>query len=304
MNRREFARVAGGTLLSLGARHALAASGKFCFAAIADTHIIDEFYKGPESDPEDSESIFQSAARLTAVRDHFQSLGPLIEQVCVCGDFFHNYPSTDLGFYSQHRTRIDIAKGLIDSFKMPVHVAFGNHDYDVPEMSREASHQLFRSKLGLDPYCAVEHKGVRFVLLNNFLGATWDPKSPHYDRSEGSFGEQQLNWFEAELRRHQPTFVFLHYPLLIVAEKERADYGLLPLLKKYRDTVQLVVAGHWHKWAEFGRTFGPPHQVIASTRYDPNAYLIVEVDTAKATHRLLNIDGVEWNTHYSKPWRP
>ncbi|MGC4048126.1 MAG: hypothetical protein QM757_00005 [Paludibaculum sp.] len=45
------------------------------------------------------------------------------------------------------------------------------------------------------------------------------------------------------------------------------------------------------------------HQVIAATRYDPNAYLIVEADTRKQSHRLLNIDLVDWNTHYSKPWR-
>lgn len=45
----------------------------------------------------------------------------------------------------------------------------------------------------------------------------------------------------------------------------------MPLLKMYKSTVHLVAAGHWRKWVEFGRTFGPPHQVISSTRYGPNA---------------------------------
>ena len=42
--------------------------------------------------------------------------------------------------------------------------------------------------------------------------------------------------------------------------------------------------------------------MIASTRYDEDAYLIVEVDTRAGTHRELNLDLVEWNTHYSKPF--
>ena len=108
-------------------------------------------------------------------------------------------------------------------------------------------------------------------------------------QEQGEPGREQLNWFEAELREHRPTFVFVHYPMTIVASTERADYGLHPLIRKYRGTIQLVVSGHWHKWFEFGRSFGPPHRVIAATRYDPNAYLIVDVDTQAASHTLANI---------------
>ena len=123
-----------------------------------------------------------------------------------------------------------------------------------------------------------------------------------YNREVGSLGEEQLNWFEAELAEHKPTFVFIHYPLYIVAPRERADYGVLPIVKKYRDTIQLVVSGHWHRWFEFGRSYGPQHLVMAATRYDANAYLIVDVDRKAATHRLRNLDLVDWNTHFSKPY--
>ena len=91
--------------------------------------------------------------------------------------------------------------------------------------------------------------------------------------------------------------------MIIVEADERSGYGLHGILKKHKDTVQRVISGHWHKWFEFGRSYGPPHLVIAATRYDPNAYLIVEADAAKAEHRLLNIDLVDWNTHYSSPWK-
>ena len=104
------------------------------------------------------------------------------------------------------------------------------------------------------------------------------------------------------MREHKPKFVFIHYPLSIVMPVEHADYGLHPLVKKYRDTIQLVLSGHWHRWFEFGHSYGPQHLVMAATRYDPNAYLIVDVDPKSMTHRLVNLDLVDWNTHYSKPY--
>jgi hypothetical protein len=304
MNRRELLRTVTGAAVLSAARPLLAdTAGKFYFAVIADTHIIDEFYQGPEGNAEDTATIFKTTERLTAARATLAALRPSIERVFIAGDFFHNYPSTELDFFFQNKTRIDNAKALIDGFPMPVHVGFGNHDYAVPKVSREMSHELFRRKLGLAPYYAVEHKGYQFIHLNNFVGSTWKVGDAAYDRRKGSFGEQQLNWFEAQLATHKPAFVFLHYPLLEVVGFERADYGLYSLLKKYKPTIQLVVNGHWHRWAEFGRTFGPPSLTIASPRYDPNAYLIVEVDPRAATHRLLNIDLVDWNTHYSQPYR-
>ncbi len=41
---------------------------------------------------------------------------------------------------------------------------------------------------------------------------------------------------------------------------------------------------------------------MGSTRYDEDAYMIVEVNTKKATHKILNLDLVNWATHYSEPW--
>jgi hypothetical protein len=75
------------------------------------------------------------------------------------------------------------------------------------------------------------------------------------------------------------------------------------LIKLHRDSIQRVVSGHWHKWFDFGRTYGPQHLVMAATRYDPNAYLIVEADLKSVSHNLLNIGLVDWNTHYSAPYR-
>lgn len=276
----------------------------FRFAVISDTHIIDEFYKGPESNQLDSESVFKTTERLTAVRNLFNRLEPKIERVFVCGDFFHDYPSDDYDFYFKNRTRIDNAKELIDGFKMPVHVAVGNHDYWVPKVSRETSHRLFKEKLKIEPYYSVMHRDQKFVVLNNFLGETWNADNKEaYNRQVGSYGETQLNWFEAELKQSKPTYVFQHFPLYNMRDVEFGDYGILPLLKKYKDTIKIFFSGHWHRWFDFARTFGPQHYTVASTRYDEDAYMIVEVDTKTGNWKILNHDLLEWATRYSQPYK-
>jgi UDP-2,3-diacylglucosamine pyrophosphatase LpxH len=307
ITRRHFIRVGAAAAASLCTRpFALAepSASKFYFAIIADTHIIDPFYKGPEGSPEDTESIFKTSERLIAARALINSLTPKMEKVFLVGDYFHNYPSPDLDFYFKNKTRLDIAKELTDSFHAPVHVGFGNHDYSLEDMSRENSHELFRRKFGLSPYYAVDHQGWKFIHLNNFLGETWNKNNQAaFQSSAGSLGETQLNWFETQMQEGKPSFVFIHYPLMTVQPTEFMDYGVGPLLKKHRESIQRVVSGHWHRWVDAGTTYGPKHMVMASTRYDANAYLIVEADTAAVSHQLLNIDLVQWNSHYSRAYK-
>jgi hypothetical protein len=304
LSRNKFLRVAGTGAAALAIRpfaYASPDASKFYFAIIADTHIIDSFYKGPEGSPEDTESIFKTTERLEAARTVLNSLQPPMERVFLVGDYFQNYPSADVDFYFQHETRLDKAKALTDAFHAPVHAGFGNHDYS--GISRESAHELFRRKFNLKPYYSVEYRGWKFIHLNNFIGDTWATGSPSYKPSMGSLGEEQLNWFEAELRENKPSFVFIHYPLSIVVTNEVRDYGVHGIIKKHRDSIQRVVSGHWHRWFEFGRSYGPQHLVMAATRYDPNAYLVVEADTRKVSHELLNIGLVDWNTHYSAPYK-
>jgi len=63
------------------------------------------------------------------------------------------------------------------------------------------------------------------------------------------------------------------------------------------------VSGHWHRWFEFGRSFRPQHLVMAATRCDPNAYLIVDLNTKAMIYELTNLNLVDWNPHFSKPYR-
>src|SRR5579871_6490989 len=89
-----------------------AAPTRFRFAVIADTHIIDEYYRGPESNPEDTESILKTTERLKQTREHINSLRPAMDLTFLVGDYFHNYPSPDIDFYFQNKTRVDACKEL------------------------------------------------------------------------------------------------------------------------------------------------------------------------------------------------
>ena len=311
MDRRQFTTLGAASLGSLLVRRlwaeqvrTTASAEKFYFALVADTHIIDNYYvKGSENGDEDNESILVTTPRFTSARDLINSLNPAIEQVFLIGDYFHNYPSTDYDFYFKNTTRLDNAKAISDGFKAPVHLGFGNHDYDVRRIPREISHRLFKAKFNTEPYSVLDYKGYKFIHLNNFLGSTQDHASSDFNPNIGSLGEEQLQWFEAQLQQHKPTFVFIHYPLIQDQATEFGDYGVQPLLRKYKETIQLVVSGHMHKWIDFAHTYGPQHYVMAATRYDPNAYMLMEVDTKRATWRFMNQSLVDWSTHYSKPYQ-
>lgn len=305
MNRRNFTTLASASLLTrnLWATQTDGSHGKFYIALVADPHIIDEFYvKGSENGVEDNESILLTTPRLIAARDLINSLTPAIEQVFILGDYFHNYPSTDYDFYFKNTTRLDNAKAITDGFKMPVHLGFGNHDYDVQHVPREMSHRLFEAKFKAKPYSALDYKEFKFIHLNNFLGSTQDRTALDFNPNVGSLGEEQLHWFEAQLDQHKPTFVFIHYPLIQNSPTEFSDFGLYPLLRKHKETIQLVVSGHMHKWIDFAHTYGPQHYVMAATRYDPNAYMLLEIDTQRTSWRFMNASLVDWSTHYSKPY--
>ena len=67
------------------------------------------------------------------------------------------------------------------------------------------------------------------------------------------------------------------------------------------DTVRMVFSGHLHMWIE-DTASGVPHLVMSSTRYDPDAYAVVEADGASGEVRLLNRDCFTWLGFDTQPW--
>ena len=266
----------------------------FRFVVLADTHIIDDFYEGPEGSEIDTQTIFLTGERLVTVRDYINALDPAMEAVFIAGDYVHNYPSDQWDFYTDNITRFDTAKQITDEFTMPVYPGLGNHDYDIPDISIDFTNRLFKEKYGVEPYYYVDMHGWRFIHINNFLGETMNPQSEHYNRDQGSFGRQQLEWLDTVLAGGKPAFIFLHYPLPLIIRDEFDDISIQQLLLKYQETVQMIVAGHMHMWIDFGYDYGPLHWVMGSTRYDTNAYLLIEVDTELNSFTILNESCIEW----------
>ncbi len=266
----------------------------FNIVFLADTHIIDEFYEGPEGSPLDTETIFKTTENLENARDQIHDLDLKIEAGFVAGDVFHNYPSDDYEFFQNNTTRIDNAKSLLGSFNFPMYPGMGNHDYDIPDIPREMTNRLMREKFGLEPYYYVDIHGFRFISLNNFLGDTMDPDSPEYNGSSGSFGNEQLFWLADLLDDGLPTFIYLHFPLALVKTDEGGEQTLENILMTYKDNIKMVIAGHVHMWMDFGDSLGPKHWTISSTRYDKDAYLLIECDTKTGNFKMLNKDCINF----------
>jgi len=77
---------------------------------------------------------------------------------------------------------------------------------------------------------------------------------------------------------------------------------LYSLLQKHSGTILLVVAGHWHRWVDFSRKYGPQHTVIAATRYDPNAFMVFRADGRKGSVEWIDSSLPQWATHFSAPY--
>ena len=168
ISRRSFLHLAGGLgvaapagLLTPPALQGATAASRFRFAVIADTHIIDNFYHPPNPNTETASSVIFSRESLIRTRTAIHALNPAPDMVFVVGDFFHDYPSRDYDFYFKNVTRIDHAKAITDRFKMKVYPGFGNHDYDVPDLTAPFA-PLGCAKIGIKPYYAWDHRAAAF----------------------------------------------------------------------------------------------------------------------------------------------
>lgn len=275
---------------------------KFRFAIVADTHVVDEWYEGPENSPLDTESMQFTNVRYTAARDRIRGLRTPVDFVVHVGDMIHDYPFDSIDYMWENRTRLDIAAEISLGFGVPFHMVLGNHDYDFRNAPRERTREIFAEKLGIQPYSSFDHQGWKFIMLDCYYGPTFNIDASSYTGANGTFGEDQLQWLEAELEQGKPTFIFLHMMLTLIEANEIADFGLQSLLLRYRDQIQYVVAGHTHRWLLFGNEYGPKHMVMGATRYDEDCFIVCEVDPVAGTYTFLNESAWQEASVYSDRW--
>jgi hypothetical protein len=272
---------------------------------LSDPHITASDYECCENGELDTESIYQSNARLALARDAIHAITPRPEALFVLGDIFHQgYKSGDLAYYREEESAPGNAAALLDGFEVPVHLAWGNHDYEVPEFERSFSHDLFRDLFGAEPYHATDVGGHRFLLTNSQLGPTWDVADPTFDTFWGSFGRDQLAWMASQLDEGVPTFLMFHHPPYVVARDEdpAGPYAdLFALIEAYRDVIAGVFVGHTHRWIDLTAGMDLPAFVVASTRYDADNFWLLDLHE-DGGWEVLDEDKATWGTVYADPW--
>ena len=275
-------------------------------AFLADPHVIDlDDYECCEGSDLDTQSIYRTQQRLQTTRDLINDIQPPVDRVFILGDIFHqNYKyGEDLAAYKAESAAA-AAAGILQGFNAPVELLWGNHDYDVPEISREFSASLFREIFQTEPYHAVDMAGFKFLLTNSQLGATWDASDPmnmFLNTQMGSFGREQLAWIEAQLQEGKPTFLMFHHGLFLIAEGEDPD-GVVPdlhhLIDAYADTIAGIYVGHTHRWIELDAGADVPAFILGAVRYDADNYWVHEFQPDGSDFKILDYDKASWGTAY------
>jgi hypothetical protein len=252
-------------------------------AVVADTH-----FEAP-GDPHAQNAI--------ALGQTLQGLPYELAGIFVAGDicFTHEHATYD-EYMADTDDRYDVAEQAFDGWPAPVWPALGNHDYDFEgQYPMALARQLFKHHFGTDPYYAVDLGAWKFIVLDNFSGATFAQGTDAWDYNSGSLGAEQLAWLEDQLSDGRPAVLMLHFPLFVVQD-------LPAVLARHADTVRLVLSGHSHAWLNLADNFSVPHMVVGTSQYDADSFLVLRLDNELQTWRILNWDDFHWGSAYSLPW--
>ncbi len=257
--------------LSLTADHSwtFAPSG-FFFVLISDTHV-----RIP-GNPDDAYYSAQSNL------DHLaEAIGRIAEDfadaafVAHTGDMVGCLFSENLADYAAgNDTPADRFKAMMDALPFPYHAVMGNHDYEssfgvdtgpyehagYTSADPAQMEAIWKKVLGIDPYAAFSHEGVRMILLNSVRGAQYATPCMMREKEKGctgSFDDAQMDWLEAELAGSTFAMLFFHHPLFtdttpsgwaiegasfLVAGGERF-YGIA---EAHASEIRGIFSGHGH----------------------------------------------------------
>lgn len=276
----------------------------FRVALLADPHVIGDDYGCCESPGLDTESIYKSRRRFRKVGELLGEVEPAPAFGVLAGDVFHQaYKHDAVADYldPEKGSAPYRAKEILDTYPFPVHLGWGNHDYDVPEVERSFSHQVFEAVFDTPPYQAIEFGGWRFLLLNTQLGRTWDPMSEFLGTSKGSLGREQLAWMADQLSDGTPTVLVLHHhPLAETLARDEDPDGpwkdVYAVVEAHRDVIAGMFFGHLHRWVDVQEFFGVPAIVLGSIRYDADNFWIAEFDRDGTDWQVVDRDKASWGS--------
>jgi 3',5'-cyclic AMP phosphodiesterase CpdA len=220
--------VAGGVPRSLGIIDgALAAEASgLTFVQISDSHVG---FRRPANP--------NALGTLTEAIGHVQTLPVKPKFMIHTGDISH----------LSKEQEFDDAELIISQTRLDVHYVPGEHDLLDPDV------KFYRERYGRDTkgagWYSFDVNGVHFVGLVNVLDGRG---SGNMGSGLGYFGNEQLEWLEADLRDRSastPIVIFAHIPLWIVHKAwgwGTEDGGrALALLKRFGSVT--VLNGHVHQ---------------------------------------------------------
>ncbi|MEC8192839.1 MAG: metallophosphoesterase [Myxococcota bacterium] len=286
---------------------------------VADSHVIGPQYTCcSEGEGLDNESIMKTPDRLRSVVAAINAIEPAPDAVFLLGDVVHDaHHGTDLDVYEQEETAFSRAADLLGELTIPLHIVWGNHDYEVRcgggdgHHSRDFTHGLFERFFDAPITDAVTIGAWRFVLLNSQLGPTWDASDAACATGTGSYGEEQLAWLDAQLSVGDPTVVMSHHHMIASTarnENEGPNPDLSTVLGRH-DNARVHLAGHLHRWVDLAATTVHPvqHIIMGATRYDDDNFWVGEF-RANGDFEFRDQAKPKWNTtcadtwSYREPW--
>jgi len=163
-------------------------------------------------------------------------------------------------FPEKARNRLAKAVAILNKLNIPFHLAMGNHDYKIwrnrdsdayfPQEEILQMENIWEKHTGFKPYYAVIHNGWNFIILNSMRGRYLQR---HFD-------DEQIRFFEQELKRGLPAIVVSHFPLktdhfriwswpkdLVTRTKEPSFFSLL---ETYQEKIKGIFVGHGHMWRD------------------------------------------------------
>lgn len=261
--------------LTLGAEHSwtFQPSG-FYFVLISDTHV--RIPGNPDDDYYSAQSNLDNLAEaIGTIGSDFSSAAFVV----LTGDMVGCLFSEELNDYAAgNDTPADRFKAMMDALLIPYRVVMGNHDYEssfgvdtgpyghagYTSANPAQMEAIWNKVLGIEPYAAFSHEGVRMILLNSVRGAQYATPCITREKEKGctgSFDDPQMDWLETELAGSSIALLFFHHPLFtdttpsgwaiegttfLVAEGERF-YGVAAA---HAAAIRAIFTGHGHLFHE------------------------------------------------------
>lgn len=306
------------------AEEEIAAAEPFMFTVISDTHV--RLPGNPDDGLYDNQGNIDN---LSAAVERINTELSDAAFVALTGDMVGALFSDDVEDYGiGEENPAEKFKELADGLDIPYYAIMGNHDYQktydaeldegINAEDNTVMEAIWKKVLGIDPYYSIMHNGVRMIFLNANRG---DARSQVCfgctveSYCTGSFDDEQLAWFEAELENGDPTILFFHHPpftdsasaLFSMADSFliQQDDPFYDLAETYQDQILAVFTGHGHIWEkDYMYESIPVFETgsIGDTNGDKDNIHIVEVDPAEMSITVtIGKDGaMYWSESFDK----